>query len=266
MKKTQATTALMATILAASAIDSMAADRDEGERDRWRLITSPMLWYTGIEGDITRRGLTADVDVSPEDMFDATEYGFSSHLELRRDKFGFYAAPSFAKLEADGERRNVTVDFEMDFWLVNGGFFYNFYQTKDDPCPFTIDGTLGLRYLNTDTELEFRGLGAGGGSLELDGSTELFDPTVGLRLKKYITERFSITLRGDVGGFGISEGDTSDFSWEGMGLLGYDINKRFTIIGGYRGIGVDTSEDSGAEEKGFDLTWHGAVLGLQVTW
>jgi opacity protein-like surface antigen len=228
------------------------------QEDQWKFSTAPLFWATSIEGDMTVRGTTVDVDLPFEDLADVTEFGFATHLELQKGKFGLYANPSYTKLEGDGQAPGGPATFEQDFWLVHGGIFFNLVEPQGDR-PLTLDLTLGVRYLNVETEL----------TVPLDtltSSTKLLDPTVGLRMKKNLTEKISLNVAGDVGGFGISEGDTSDFSWQALALVGYDINEKFTILGGYRGVGIETSEGSGVDEKGFDLVMHGLMLGVQVNW
>jgi opacity protein-like surface antigen len=262
MKTKHATAALGVATVMMTAATGFAADAEE---DRWRFANAPILWFTGIEGDVTIRGMTADLDLGFDDLFDATEFGFSMYLEARKNKFGFYASPSYTKLEGDGRGRLVSAEFEQDFWIVEGGGFYNLIRTESER-PLTVDAIAGVRYLNVTTELDLQGLGPGGAELELDSSTKLLDPVVGARAQKYLTKKVSLNFRGDIGGFGISEGDTSDLSWQAIGLVGYDLTDRFTVYGGYRGLGIDTSEGGGTDEKGFDLVMHGAMAGLQINW
>jgi hypothetical protein len=82
----------------------------------------------------------------------------------------------------------------------------------------------------------------------------------------YLTKKLSLNLRGDMGGFGIFGSDSSHFSWQAMGLLGYDINEKFSAFGGYRALSANADEGSGTSKKGFDAIMHGLMLGLQIRW
>lgn len=73
-----------------------------------------------------------------------------------------------------------------------------------------------------------------------------------------LSDRWDLSLRGDIGGFGIG----SDFTWQMTALLGY----RFPLFGadataaiGYRIL--DQNYDDGFE---WDMTLHGPVLGLGI--
>lgn len=230
--------------------------------DQWQFLSGPFLWASGIEGDITMHGRSVEVDLGFDDLFDVTDYGFQAYFELRKKKFGFYAAPSFMKLSGDAEGSRVKADFDQDFWLVEGGGFYNLLNQGGER-PFTIDALAGVRYWNVKTDVDIRGKGPLGFERSLTDRVEVTDPLVGMRMQKYLTKKLSLLVRGDIGGFDISE-NTSVFSWQAMGLVGYDFNKRFSVFGGYRVVGIETESGSGNSENGLHLRFNGALFGLQI--
>jgi len=87
------------------------------------------------------------------------------------------------------------------------------------------------------------------------------DPIVGARALFHLGEKWALELRGGVGGFGVS----SAFTWDAMGLIGYKLWEHGTLFAGYRGVGVNHTEGSGASKFVFDATLHGPVLGLAFT-
>ncbi|HTD86035.1 MAG TPA: hypothetical protein VK850_05620, partial [Candidatus Binatia bacterium] len=132
--------------------------------------------------------------------------------------------------------------------------------------PFTLDVLAGVRYWNIDTEVNIHGEGPLGRDRTIGSLFEVTDPIIGVRFHEYLTPKLGIAIRGDVGGFHLSEGDTSDFSWQAIGMFGYDLGTRFTLLAGYRALGVKTDEGTGSSAKGVDLIFQGIVLGLQVRW
>jgi len=82
------------------------------------------------------------------------------------------------------------------------------------------------------------------------------DPFLGARVHAEATERISLTLMGDVGGFGI--GSAADFAWQAAGLLGWRFAEQWTLMAGYRARGVD--RDQG--DLGLDTIIQGPVLGV----
>jgi hypothetical protein len=90
-----------------------------------------------------------------------------------------------------------------------------------------------------------------------DRSKDWFDPYVGTRVRWDLNRRFNLSAAGTVGGFGVG----SDFAWSLKALAEYRINRRFSVIGGYRVIDYDY--DDGFV---YDVTMHGPILGLSVRW
>ena len=56
-----------------------------------------------------------------------------------------------------------------------------------------------------------------------------------------------------IGGFGVS----SDFTWDVMGGLGYEVSDSISLVAGYRGLGVDYKHDGFV----FDVVQDGPILG-----
>ena len=85
-----------------------------------------------------------------------------------------------------------------------------------------------------------------------DGDTWV-DPLIGAKFRTDINDRVYLTGWAMVGGFGLS----SDNMWDVMGAVGYKFNDLFSVVVGYRGFGVDYSEDGFV----YDVTQKGPVIG-----
>lgn len=66
----------------------------------------------------------------------------------------------------------------------------------------------------------------------MDGSKDWVDPIIGLRWLWGFSDRWSLKLRGDIGGFGVG----SDFAWQAAGLIDWQPFKYVSFIGGYRAL------------------------------
>jgi hypothetical protein len=148
----------------------------------------------------------------------------------------------------------------MKFWIVEAGGFYQVAQWGEEK-PLSVDAIVGVQYWNLQSSLTLKGPG---GVINFKGSdsVDLIDPIIGVRAVKYLTTKLSLNLQGDVGGFGISD-QSSDLSWQAVGMLGYDFTKHFSLFAGYRALSV--RKDSGSQ-KGADLILNGALLGLNFHW
>jgi hypothetical protein len=111
----------------------------------------------------------------------------------------------------------------------------------------------GGRYWRMEGELKLIGPG---GSATMDGDEDWIDPFVGGRAKLGLTDRLDLSLRGDVGGFGVG----SDFTWNAAAAVVYRFSRSASLMGGYRVLDVDYS--SGA--FGMDMRLHGPFLAF--TW
>ncbi len=77
-----------------------------------------------------------------------------------------------------------------------------------------------------------------------------------------IADKWSLSLYGDIGGFGVS----SDFTWQGFGLIDFQPWKNVAFIAGYRAIGTDYETGSGTDKFTFDTTVHGPIIGVDIRW
>jgi hypothetical protein len=82
------------------------------------------------------------------------------------------------------------------------------------------------------------------------------DPLVGLRFQRYLSEKFWVNIRGDVGGFGAG----SELSWMVGAAGGFRVSKLISLDFGYRVWDFDYESDD--ELKSLDLTLGGFGGGL----
>jgi hypothetical protein len=231
--------------------------------DKWRFSLVPLAWLPGIDGNVTVRGRTADVNVNFDQIFQHLDGAFMAYLEARKDKFGFYAQPTYVKLEGDGNAGPLQGSVTLKMWVVEAGGFYQLGKWGEEK-PLELSVFAGMRYWSLDADVNING--TRGDLINLSGSTtlDLYDPLIGLKAQRYLTEKLSLVLRGDIGGFGASN-SSSDFSWQALGLVGYDFSKHFAVFAGYRALALRKETGSGSGKHGVDLIFNGALLGFDFT-
>jgi len=69
-----------------------------------------------------------------------------------------------------------------------------------------------------------------------------------------LSERWLLTLKGDIGGFGAG----TKLTWGGTGLLGYRLTEKTTLAFGYRYYSMEA--DSGKFK--FDVQYYGPMLAI----
>jgi hypothetical protein len=231
--------------------------------DPWQFSVVPLLWLSGVNGNVTVKGHKADVDVGFDQLCQHFNGGFMADFDLRKRKFGFYVQPNYMQLAAGATAGQFGGNADLTIWIVEGGGYYEFARWGEEK-PLTLEAVVGVRYWGLHNELTLRG---SGGVVNFSGSdsTSLVDPLVGLHAQKYLTEKLSLTVRGDVGGFGISN-HSSDLSWQAVALIGYDFTRHFALYAGYRALALDESNGSGSSQKGANLVLNGALIGLDFHW
>ena len=149
------------------------------------------------------------------------------------------------------------VEIEVEQWLVEVGGIYqvsewSFGNSQDRKA--SIDLLAGGRYFSLDVDMDFNLLP------DQDGSGDWLDPFVGIIFKADLSNKISLLLRGDIGGFGI--GSASDFAWNVYTALGYDLSEKTTLWFGYRVLDIDYEDESGADLFAWDMATSGLVVGL----
>jgi len=79
------------------------------------------------------------------------------------------------------------------------------------------------------------------------------DPMIGVKGRLQGASPWYLTAWGMIGGFGVS----SDLAWDAFAGIGYELSDRWSLVGGYRGLGVDYESDGFV----FDVIMHGPIVG-----
>ena len=218
----------------------------------------------------------ADVDASFSDILDDLNYAVMLELELRKGRFGLVSDTIYAELEDDGataeDRLRIKATANMLIQGLAGTYRLGTWQLADfaqaGPLAVTVDPYAGIRYTYLDTELKGR-LDLPDLGVDAQRTTEAdqhwVDPIVGLRTAWTLGERFSLILAGDVGGTSTN----SQYSAQGVGLIGY----RFGLFGqdnanlvvGYRALHQKYQDGDGRSRFDWDVTLHGPIAGLDIT-
>ena len=117
-----------------------------------------------------------------------------------------------------------------------------------------LDVLAGGRLWWVKTDLDFDGAAINASASD---SETWVDPIVGLRGRINLSPDFYLAGWGMIGGFGVS----SEFFWDAMGGLGYQVSDSFSLFGGYRGLSVDYKHDGFV----FDVDMNGPILGATFT-
>jgi hypothetical protein len=235
--------------------------------EKWKFDFNSWAWMARVSGDVGVGDVTVDVDAGFKDILDASDslLAFSGRLEFTKGKWGGYVDAFYMNLGADDRSASgfpdtdistelivldAGVSYRLGEWIPAGEAEHNLRNTS-------LDLYAGVRYTSYEVEFQPDGLST------REQSGDLFDPVIGLRFEKPINEKWHFNSNADIGGFGIG----SDFAWAITGVLGYDCSifeSPATVYFGYRAIGWDYSNDSGANKIEWDIIMHGPILGLSI--
>ena len=240
---------VMAIVIALCISPAAAVAQDDGP---WDFELAPLyFWGISIDGDLGIRGRTADASVDFSDIWDNLEGVFTVRFNvLYNKKFGLLFDYNYLDLGTEEQTDQVNIEVGFKSQIINAGATYRFLNERH-----TIDGLAGIRYIKLDADVRLKNLGA-----SIDGDKDWVDPIVGVRYGFHMTEKWALRLYGDIGGFGVS----SDFTWQGLGLIDFQPWKHVAFVAGYRAIGVDYTSGSGRDRFTFDTITHGPLIGVDI--
>ncbi len=249
--KHQVILTLMAALIAFGAGGTSAYGQSEGSGSSdWSYEIAPyFLWAVGLDGEMTVQGSTADMDLSFGDILDELDFMFDFHFEARHaNGWGYVIEPMFIKLESEAEGpMGEDITSKTDIAMVEG-LVVNRFGSKERP----FDLIWGMRYMGIDSSLDFPVLPS------VDGDQDWLDGVVGVRFAPKLSERWLLSLRGDIASGG------SDFTWQVVALAQVKMSRRTQLAFGYRHMDVDYEDGSGSDLFRFDASLSGPIVGVSI--
>ncbi|UCD53187.1 MAG: hypothetical protein JSW27_11195 [Phycisphaerales bacterium] len=222
-----------------------AGAQDEPAK-KWTFDVSLYGLAAGMSGDMTVRGVDADLDVGFDDIWDNLEFGAMGKVRIGYNRWAFNTEVIYMALAAS----KSGVDAELDQWIVEPALSYKVCRE--------FEPLVGVRYNNISGEIK------GPGVLPTPriptGTQDWWDPIVGADFHLPLAAKWSLNLRGDIGGFGAG----SDLTWQAFPYVSWQFAKRGSLQAGYRWLYTDYETGSGADEFRYDVLSQGLQLGLTL--
>lgn len=242
------------------ALAARPAVAEEHVSDKWQFSVTPYMWALSLNGDVTVKGQKNPADVDFNDIWDNLNFAAMVEFEARKNRWGFFVSPLISQLEVETAPVDVTIDLDI---IAFGGFYrlgpWPLRSEAGSSGPVLVtDIYAGGRYTYVKLDLDFNIPGLP----RVNGSKDWVDPIIGVRTLWFLTPRWTLMVAGDIGGG--SSG--SDFQWMINGLVGYSFHllgdDNAKVFAGYRALGQDYSDGSGADKFEWNETLYGPVLGL----
>jgi hypothetical protein len=243
-----------------------AAEEKSDAQSGWEFQVASYLWAIAMNGDATVKGQKADVDVSFSDIWDELNFALMLEYEARKGRWGLWGNTIYANLgKSNAEVSGIEIEPTVNaLWQGAGGSYrlgtWDIADSAGKNTPsVTVETYFGARYTYLDLSLDLKG------AHNVDGDKQWVEPLVGVRTIWNLSERWTATLAGDIGGVAFG----SDFAWDAFGLIGYRFNlfgeDNARVFAGYRALSQDYTDGSGDDKFEWDVTLYGPVLGLLIT-
>jgi len=216
------------------------------ETGKWTVDVSLYGLAASMSGEMTVKGIPADLDVGFSDILENLEMGGMGSLRIGYDRWALTTDVIYMGL--GGSHNSVSAD--VDQWMIEPTLSYRISKG------FEVLG--GVRYNNLRAEI--RGTGPLGNFRSSSGTQDWWDPIVGAHLSRPLVKKFSLNTRGDVGGFGVG----SDFTWQAFPYVSWHITHRSSLQVGYRWVFNDYETGSGTSEFKYDILTEGPQIGFTL--
>jgi opacity protein-like surface antigen len=247
---------------------------DRSAQKDWKFAVALYGWFAGIKGDSYVDGQQGEIDVTFEELFEKVNGGLQGVVGVSYRRWYLGADLTLARLEDTNAVLGglADLDVRLDQTILDLRVGYRAWQkclgvAKWGNCVvpmyLSVDVVAGARYWGLDTEFTLPAPNDPNRKLISENSESWWDPYIGATIGWDFAKRWTARLHGDIGGFDI-EG-SSNFAYQVQVGIGYRVSRKFTIFGGWRGIGTDRVEDTATGKNGQDLFMHGLMLGAGFT-
>jgi len=243
MKTGMATTALAVSML--SALPALAQDAN----DEWRQTVFLYGMGAAIDGDAQIGPITVPVDISISDLFDALDFGAMAAYRVENGTWSFSGDVTYMDLGWDKATQQGRAEAGLDVEQLT------VMGTVGRRVAPHLEALFSLAYFDLSAELRARVLQQ---QVSASRDADWVDPLLGLHYRVPFGDKWTFSLRGDVGGFGVG----SDLTLHGWATFIRQNSPTFSWYFGYRYIAYDYETGSGANFQRYDLQQHGPGIGI----
>jgi hypothetical protein len=239
----------LAVVLAAgcaTGVDAQApldAVGNSADPSRWSVTITPYLWAAGLDGTTAAKGVGSEIDTGYSFLsLDNLDLTLAANLEARKGRWTVLLDGLYVEFSDAFDRPAVDANAELS------GTIFESSAALPAARVAGLEVVFGMRYVALESDVQLVP-GPAASARE-----SWLDPLVGARFKHDFNERWSVSLRGDVGGFGVASELTTNLS----ATFGFRITDAMTLRVGYRALQMDF------EDGGFvlDAVAQGYAVGL----
>jgi hypothetical protein len=197
-------------------------------QSEWEAVAAAYAWGAGLSGDIAVVGLPpVDVDISFGEALNYLDFAAMAAGQVRYDRFGFFGDLVYLKLSGAAATPlgiiadRVSLGQQITIATMTGTYDVSQWEN------LRLEAMVGIRVWSVQTTLSVSG-GRRNLALFREQQETWVDPLLGMQARYDINDRWYVTGWGMASGFGAS----SEFGWDALGAVGYEINDRFSLAAG----------------------------------
>jgi opacity protein-like surface antigen len=251
----------IAVVMLAPVPAPAATAPEGGDTKSWQFEITPYLFAAGMSGKTGKNLVTADVEMSFDDILNNLDSGFMVLFEARKEPWTFGFEGVYFRLKDEkvrswagplGNSSTGAMEATMteQLYQLSAG-----YRVADDRVKVDVIGAARATLLDTRMNLIITTgaplLPDGGRSMSI--SQNWWDPVVGVRVLLPIAKEWTAIGYADIGGFGVG----SDLTYQFLAGVNWQFSKSVSAKLGYRSLYQDY------EHNGFvwDMSSNGFYLG-----
>lgn len=228
-----------------------AAGAQESPASGWTFALSPYLWLPALSSSVgTDRG-AVNADQSTSDILSNLDMAFMGAAEARNGRWSLILDVIYADIGVSKDTplgrlySSAHVQTKLSAFTTYAG-----YRVLENERG-AIDLLAGGRFYSLDVDLKLEPGTLQGRSTSLDDSWA--DPVFGARGRVDFAEKWYATGLVDFGGFG----GGSDESWQAFASVGYQIDPRWSVQGGWRYMAIEKEIDG----QDVEIDLNGPIIG-----
>lgn len=236
-------------------LDRLPKPQTSSADSGWHFAFAPYLFAAGISGTVGARGRQLDIDANFGSVWDHLDIGFMSAFEVRKKRFISFNDLIWVKLSAEKDtpgRFYSTAKLGINLFIFDPEFGYRLIDSPKG----TVDVLGGVRIWSVDTTIDVTSGVLPG--FNVSERKTFAAPVIGVRGNYFLTPKFFLAGKFDIGGAGIGADITSQL----YGAVGYNITKHVALLGGYRWLQVKYDDSNGFL---FDTQMSGLMLGAKFS-
>ena len=216
----------------------------------WETSVTPYAWLPEVSLDTSIEEPTGGT-TEFNDLLDMLDFAALVHVEAMKGNRGLLFDLMNIQLSDRANIGPVEADTDMSLSMIEAAAVFSSSSNSR-----RTDLILGIRTLLVDIEIELESAGPISVAQRTSVKESMVDLMIGVRHMLPISEKWSLTVRGDV-----ASGDT-DFSWNASAVLGRQVGESGTVQIGYRHLDMDFGDIDTMEPE---VTLSGPVIGYSFT-